>query len=155
MSGVGYLGELEVINHFKKILGHEIYVPLKDKGIDFLTTKNNTFYQIQVKTSTLQLGKRFWFDISKSKMVYTKNTYYVFVCKSLGRRTFMGKKYNFLVVPSLDIKKWIAKKKILPKGSNKDVYSLLIFPDVDKKKWIHRNLKKELNLTKYWKKRNI
>ena len=91
----------EFVNSFlSEILGHT-FIPvggLKDRGIDFVSVLENKFYQIQVKTSKFQKGSYFWFDLHKNKIVYSKNTYYVFVCKSLGRRRFMNKKHNFFII---------------------------------------------------------
>jgi hypothetical protein len=35
MSGVGHIGELQSITEFEKT-GYAIYLPMKDKGIDFI-----------------------------------------------------------------------------------------------------------------------
>ena len=79
----------------------EIYLPLKEKGIDFVAVKSGKFYEIQVKTSMFQKNSYFWFDLYKSKMVYSKNTFYVFVCLTMSRRQFMNKANNCIVIPSL------------------------------------------------------
>ena len=67
MSGIGHIGEIKVFEYLQKRLGMEIYLPLKDKGIDFIAAKNNVFYQIQVKTSMFHKGSYFWFDLYKNK----------------------------------------------------------------------------------------
>ena len=54
MSGIGHLGELEVINYLEKEEGFAVYLPIKEKGIDFVAVKKNHCYQIQVKCSTFQ-----------------------------------------------------------------------------------------------------
>ena len=118
MSGVGHLGELEVMHFLKTIKKQEIYLPLKDHGIDFISISKNNAYQIQVKTSMFQKKSYFWFDLFKEKMVYSDRTFYIFVCKSLGRRQFMGKKHNFLVIPSKLLQKWIAMRKFAGKKND-------------------------------------
>lgn len=150
MSGVGHLGELEVIDFLRKDRNHSIYLPLKDMGLDFISVYNDNFFQIQVKTSMFHKNSYFWFDLYKSKMVYSKHTYYIFVCKSLGRRTFMGKKLNFLVIPSLKIKELIKKKLLAEKKNSGGIFSIIIYPDSENKKWVYRNKGKSLDLTKYW-----
>lgn len=150
MSGVGHLGELEVIEFLSKKKKHSIYLPLKDKWIDFISVYKDNFYQIQVKTSMYQKNSYFWFDLYKDKMVYSKNTFYVFVCKSLGRRKFMGKKSNFLVIPSIAIKNWIRNKSLAEKKNYPGVLNIFIYPDFDSRKWVYKNKGKLLDLTKYW-----
>lgn len=150
MSGVGHLGELEVIEFLRKVKKHEIYLPLKDKGIDFLSVSKNNFYQIQVKTSMFQKNSYFWFDLYKEKMIYSKNTFYIFVCKSLGRRNFMGKNHNFLVIPSLNLRKWIKEKRLTEKKNSAEVLNIFIYPDFNEKKWIYKNKGSSLDLTQYW-----
>jgi len=150
MSGVGHLGELEVIDYLRKEKKHCIYLPLKDKGIDFISIGKDNFYQIQVKTSMYQKNSYFWFDLYKKKMIYSKNTFYIFVCKSLGRRKFMGRKFNFLVIPSEMIKKWVKNKSLAEKKNDSGVVNLFIYPNFDSKKWIYKNKGKSLDLTEYW-----
>ena len=36
MSGIGHIGELQVIDELQKKQKLEIYLPIKDKGIDFI-----------------------------------------------------------------------------------------------------------------------
>ena len=43
MSGIGCLGELQVIDELQKKHTVEIYLPLKDKGIDFIAVGNNNY----------------------------------------------------------------------------------------------------------------
>ncbi len=150
MSGIGTQGELWVIEYLQKKKNMEIYLPLKDKGIDFIGTKNNDFYQIQVKTSMFQKNSYFWFDLHKSKMRYHNNTYYIFVCATLARRRFMGKKENYIVIPSREIEKWVQNNDIATKQGNSDVMNIFIYPDVEKKEWYYRNKGKTLDLTIYW-----
>ena len=90
MSGIGHIGELQAISEMEKE-GFSIYLPMKDKGIDFIAVKNNKSTQIQVKTSKFQKESYFWFDLHKSKMIYSENTYYVFVLYVLPRRKMLGK----------------------------------------------------------------
>ena len=149
MVGVGHLGELEVIDYLRKNKRHDIYTPLKDKGIDFISVGKKGFYQIQVKTSMFQKKSYFWFDLYKHKLVYSKNTYYIFCCKSLGRRKFMGKSSNFIVIPSLKLKDWITKRKIVSKKGNLNLFNIFIYPDPKKKKWIYKNKGKVIDLTSY------
>ncbi|MBW2995319.1 hypothetical protein KY312_03125 [Candidatus Woesearchaeota archaeon] len=150
MPGIGHLGELEVIDYLRKEKKHTIYLPLKDVGIDFISTIKDNFFQIQVKTSMFQKNSYFWFDLYKKKMVYSKHTFYVFVCKSLGRRNFMGKKHNFIIIPSLHIKKWIKNKKLAEKTNTPGVINVFIYPDKERKKWTYKNKGKSIDFTKYW-----
>src|SRR3989304_5839900 len=119
MSGMGHLGELEIIDYMRENFGREIYLPMKDVGIDFLLVKNKKFFKIQVKTSKFQKNSYFWFDLYEKKMIYDKNTYYIFVCKSLGRRVFMGKRHNFIIIPSITLKNLIKMGKIKRKRNAK------------------------------------
>ena len=54
MSGIGHIGELQVIEELQKKQKIEVYLPLKDKGIDFIAVHNNSSVQVQVKTSKFQ-----------------------------------------------------------------------------------------------------
>lgn len=148
MSGIGMLGELEVIEHYKR-KGYEIYTPIRDNGIDLIMEKNNVFLQLQIKTSLYQRKKYFWFDIYKSKMRYGKNIFYVFVCKCLDRRKFMGKKENFLILNSLDLKKMLTNGEIPPQAKKKDVHSLFIYPEQNENKWYFRGKGKIIDFTKF------
>ena len=150
MSGVGHLGELEVIDFLRKEKKHSIYLPLKDQGIDFISVSKDNFYQIQVKTSMYQKNSYFWLDLYEKKMVYSNNTFYIFVCKSLGRRAFMGRKHNFLVIPSMMLKKWIETKEIAEKKNYPGVLNIFIYPDFKLNKWSYKNKGKSIDLTQYW-----
>ena len=150
MSGIGHFGELWAIEHFQKKLNMPAYLPLKDKGIDFIANKGERFFQIQVKTSMFQKNSYFWFDLHKSKMIYSENTYYIFVCATLQRRTFMGKRKNFLVIPSLKIKEWIGKRILVTKKGDNNILNIFIYPDIDEKQWTYRNKGKEIDLTAHW-----
>ena len=120
LSGIGHIGELQVIEELQKKQKVEVYLPLKDKGIDFIGVHNNTSVQVQVKTSKFQKNSYYWFDLYKNKMVYSKNTFYVFVLYVLPRRKMMGKSKNFLVIPSLDLEKYIKNESIVSKQSDKN-----------------------------------
>ena len=150
MSGIGHIGEIKTIEYLKKKKGMALYLPFKDVGIDFVATRGNHFYQVQVKTSTFQKNSYFWFDLYKHKMVYSKNTFYIFVCYTLPRRKFMGKSSNYLVIPSLNLKKWIGQGKIAPKQGNKNCFNIFIYPDQDNNSWTYKNKGKQINLTSYW-----
>lgn len=150
MSGIGHLGELEVMDFLRKDGKYSIYLPLKDHGIDFISVNKNEFFQIQVKTSMFQKNSYFWFDLHRHKMVYSKNTFYVLVCKSLGSREFMGRKHNFLVIPSLRIKGWIETGALAEKSGDEDIFNIFIYPDFKMKRWVYRNKGKSLDLTEYW-----
>ena len=54
MSGLGHIGELQVIEHLQSKENFTVYLPMKDKGIDFIAVKNNLSTQVQVKTSKYQ-----------------------------------------------------------------------------------------------------
>ena len=83
-------------------------------------------------------------------MIYSENTYYIFVCATLQRRTFMGKRKNFLVIPSLKIKEWIGKRILVTKKGDNNILYIFIYPDIDEKQWTYKNKGKEINLTEYW-----
>ena len=149
MAGFGEIGELKVIDVLRR-KNMTVYIPLKDKGIDFIAIKKNNFYQIQVKTSKFLKGNYFWFDLHKNSMIYSENTFCVFVCIILSGKKFMGKAINYIVIPSLDIKNWILLKDIVPKQGDENILNIFIYPDPQNKKWKYRNKGKELDLTAYW-----
>ena len=109
MSGIGHIGELQVINELQNNQNVEIYLPMKDKGIDFIGVGNNNSVQIQVKTSKFQKEQYYWFDLYKNKMIYSENTFYIFVLYVLPRRKMMGKSKNFLIIPSTDLKNYVSE----------------------------------------------
>lgn len=150
MSGIGHIGEIRIIEFLKKKKDMVIYLPLKDKGIDFVAVKGNNFYQIQVKTSMFQKDSYFWFDLYKHKMIYSKNTFYIFVCATMSRRQFMGKTENYIVVPSLDLKEWIASKDIASKKGDDSCLNIFLYPDQENNRWVYKNKGKELDWTSYW-----
>lgn len=149
MSGVGHVGELRIMEILKK-RGMEIYLPLKDSGIDFIAVKSGKFYQIQVKTSMFQKNSYFWFDLLKNKMRYSENIFYVFVCFTLDRRQFLGKNENYLVIPSLVLKTWILDENIVSKKGDENCLNLFVYPDDEKKCWTYKNKGKKIDLTSYW-----
>ena len=149
MSGIGHIGELQIISQMEKEK-FEIYLPMKDKGIDFIAVKNNKSTQIQVKTSKFQKASYFWFDLYKNKMVYSENTYYIFVLFVLPRRKMLGKAKNYLIIPSLDLKEMIESNNIALKQNSDNILNIFIYPDEENKKWIYRNKSKEIDFTKYW-----
>ena len=143
------IGELQVMSRLQRE-GYAVYLPLKDKGIDFVALRNSRAWQIQVKTSQWQKNSYFWFDLHKSKMVYSANTTYVFVPYTLPRRTFMGARENFLLIPSLHLRTWIRKGLLATKHNAPNVMNFFVYPDLKKQRWAYRNKGKELDLTKYW-----
>jgi len=150
MSGLGFIGELQVMEHLEKKLGCEIYIPLKDKGIDLVAKKGQNFYSIQVKTSKFQKNSYFWFDLHKSKMVYSSNTFYVFVLYITPKGIMMGKKKNYLVIPSLDLQKFIKRGQMPIKKNSDDVINMYVYLDENLKTWTYKNINKSFDLTKYW-----
>ena len=149
MSGIGHIGELQAISQME-VEGYAIYLPMKDKGIDFIAVKDNQSTQIQVKTSKFQKESYFWFDLHKSKMIYSENTYYVFVLYVLPRRKMLGKAKNYLVIPSLDLKKMIESGAIAQKKGNNNILNIFVYPNEENKKWVYRNKGQEIDLTRYW-----
>lgn len=150
MSGVGHCGEIQIMEHLQKTLKMEVYLPLKDKGIDFVIVNDNYAFQIQVKTSMFQKRSYFWFDLHKRKMRYSGNIFYIFVCMTLSRRAFMGKKYNFMVVPSLLLKEWIGNGQIASKKNDGDCLNIFLYPNETDKTWTYRNKGKQIDWTPYW-----
>lgn len=149
MSGIGHIGEIQVIEYLQKKKDMVIYLPLKDKGIDFIATKGLQFYQVQVKTSMFQKASYFWFDLYKHKMIYTRNTFYVFVCITMERRQFMGRANNYIIIPSLQIRKWVESRDIVSKEGNDDCLNIFLYPYQNTKEWKYRNKGKELDWTSY------
>ncbi len=149
MSGIGHIGELQAISQMESE-GYAIYLPMKDKGIDFIAVKDNLSTQVQVKTSKFQKNSCFWFDLHKSKMVYSENTYYVFVLYVLPRRKMLGKANNYLVIPSLDLKQMIESESIALKNGSDNILNIFIYPDEEDKRWVYRNKGQEIDLTQYW-----
>ena len=150
MSGIGHIGEMQVIEYLEKQLKYAIYLPWKDRGIDFIALKGEKAFLIQVKTSRFQGENRFWFDLSKKKMQYGENIYYILVPYTLSRRIFMRKRKNFLVLPSLHIKKWIDSRKFVTKEGDDDTINVFVYPNMDEETWTYRNKGKEVDLTPYW-----
>ena len=155
MSGIGHIGELQVINEFQRRQNVEVYLPMKDRGIDFIGVRNNKSIQIQVKTSTFQKEKYYWFDLYGHNMVYSKNTFYIFVLYILPRRKMMGKSKNYLIIPSLDIQSYISKGIFVPKQNNENCFNVFIYPNEKDKTWIYKNKGKSIDLTKYWNNFNL
>jgi predicted AlkP superfamily phosphohydrolase/phosphomutase len=150
MSGLGHIGELQVIDHLEKVEKCAIYLPMKDKGIDFIAVKNNKSTQIQVKTSKFLKNSYYWFDLSVKKMVYSDNTVYILVLYTLPRRKMLGKAKNYLIVPSLKLKEWINGGMLALKKSDKDIINFYVYPDEESLQWKYKNKGKELDVTEYW-----
>ena len=149
MSGIGHIGELQVINELQKNQNVEIYLPMKDKGIDFIGVGNNNSVQIQVKTSKFQKEQYYWFDLYKNKIIYSENTFYIFVLYVLPRRKMMGKSKNFLIIPSSDLKNYVSEN-FVPKKNDENCLNLFIYPNEKDKTWIYKNKGSTLDLTSYW-----
>jgi hypothetical protein len=150
MSGIGHIGELRVMEFLRKKKGMDIYLPLKDKGIDFIAVKRNKFFQIQVKTSMFQKNSYFWFDLYRNRMIFSDNTLYIFVCATLGRRRFMDKSENYLVVPSMHLEKWISEGGIVSKKGDDNCLNIFIYPDLERNQWTYRNKGKQIEWAGYW-----
>ena len=149
MSGIGHIGELQVINELQKNQNVEIYLPMKDKGIDFIGVGNNNSVQIQVKTSKFQKEQYYWFDLYKNKIIYSENTFYIFVLYVLPRRKMMGKSKNFLIIPSSDLKNYVSEN-FVPKKNDENCLNLFIYPNEKDKTWIYKNKGSTLDLTSHW-----
>ena len=149
MSGIGHIGELQVINELQNNQNVEIYLPMKDKGIDFIGVGNNNSVQIQVKTSKFQKEQYYWFDLYKNKIIYSENTFYIFVLYVLPRRKMMGKSKNFLIIPSTDLKNYVSEN-FVPKKNDENSLNLFIYPNEKDKTWIYKNKGSTLDLTSHW-----
>ena len=149
MSGIGHIGELQVINELQNNQNVEIYLPMKDKGIDFICVGNNNSVQIQVKTSKFQKEQYYWFDLYKNKIIYSENTFYIFVLYVLPRRKMMGKSKNFLIIPSTDLKNYVSEN-FVPKKNDENCLNLFIYPNEKDKTWIYKNKGSTLDLTSHW-----
>ncbi len=149
MSGIGHIGELQVINELQNNQNVEIYLPMKDKGIDFIGVGNNNSVQIQVKTSKFQKEQYYWFDLYKNKMIYSENTFYIFVLYVLPRRKMMGKSKNFLIIPSTDLKNYVSEN-FVPKKNDENCLNLFIYPNEKDRTWIYKNKGSTLDLTSHW-----
>ena len=149
MSGIGHIGELQVINELQNNQNVEIYLPMKDKGIDFIGVGNNNSVQIQVKTSKFQKEQYYWFDLYKNKIIYSENTFYIFVLYVLPRRKMMGKSKNFLIIQSTDLKNYV-NENFVPKKNDENCLNLFIYPNEKDKTWIYKNKGSTLDLTSHW-----
>ena len=149
MSGIGHIGELQVINELQNNQNVEIYLLMKDKGIDFIGVGNNNSVQIQVKTSKFQKEQYYWFDLYKNKIIYSENTFYIFVLYVLPRRKMMGKSKNFLIIPSSDLKNYVSEN-FVPKKNDENCLNLFIYPNEKDKTWIYKNKGSTLDLTSHW-----
>ena len=149
MSGIGHIGELQVINELQNNQNVEIYLPMKDKGIDFIGVGNNNSVQIQVKTSKFQKEQYYWFDLYKNKIIYSENTFYIFFLYVLPRRKMMGKSKNFLIIPSSDLKNYVSEN-FVPKKNDENCLNLFIYPNEKDKTWIYKNKGSTLDLTSHW-----
>ncbi len=47
MSGIGHIGELQAIAYFQKKLKIPVYLPLKDKGIDFIAAGDDKYFKFK------------------------------------------------------------------------------------------------------------
>ena len=150
MSGLGHIGELQIIEDLQKNHNFEIYLPIKDKGLDFIGLKNNSSIQVQVKTSKFLKESYFWIDLYKNKMIYSKNTFYIIVLYVLPRRKMMGRRKNYLIIPSLDLQEMIESKLIASKKNDSNILNIYIYPNKDNKKWIYKSKGKVIDFTKYW-----
>ncbi|MFH1061876.1 MAG: hypothetical protein V1747_03200 [Candidatus Omnitrophota bacterium] len=150
MSGIGHVGEIDVIEYLTKQHKMDICLPFKDKGLGFIGLNNGNHFEFQVKTSKFQKGSYFWFDIYKSKMIYSDKTFYVFVCFTMPRRQFMQSKRNFFLVPSMQLKKWIDRKELSSKKGNDNCFNIFLYPNEKEKTWIYKNKGKYFDWTKYW-----
>ena len=81
-------------------------------------------------------------------MIYSSNTFYILVLYVLPRRTMMGKRKNYLIIPSLDLKKMIANRLIASKKNDPDTLNIYIYPE--DKRWIYKNKGKTSDMTGYW-----
>ena len=122
---------------------------MKDKGIDFIGVGNNNSVQIQVKTSKFQKEQYYWFDLYKNKMIYSENTFYIFVLYVLPRKKMMGKSKNFLIIPSTDLKNYVSEN-FVPKKNDKNCLNLFIYPNEKDRTWIYKNKGSTLDLTSHW-----
>jgi len=83
-------------------------------------------------------------------MIYSENTFYVFVLYVLPRRKMLGKAKNYLVVPSLDLERMIESGQIVLKKGSDDILNIFVYPNEENKKWVYRNKGSEIDLTGYW-----
>lgn len=62
----------------------------------------------------------------------------------------MGKRKNYLIIPSLDLKEMILNKELSPKKGDPNIINIFIKPDLENNKWIHNGKGKTKDFTKYW-----
>ena len=62
----------------------------------------------------------------------------------------MGRKENYIVIPSKQIEQWVQNDEIATKKGNDNVMNIFIYPDFEKNEWNYRNKGKTLDLTSYW-----
>jgi hypothetical protein len=83
-------------------------------------------------------------------MVYSENTFYVFVLYVLPRRRMLGKAKNYLVIPSLDLKELIESGQIVLKKGSDHILNIFVYPDEERRTWTYRNKGNEVDFTPYW-----
>ena len=82
-------------------------------------------------------------------MIYSENTFYIFVLYVLPRKKMMGKSKNFLIIPSTDLKNYVSEN-FVPKKNDKNCLNLFIYPNEKDKTWIYKNKGSTLDLTSHW-----
>lgn len=87
---VGKGGEHAVMSELL-FWGYNASIMTVDDGIDIVASKNNRFFHIQVKTSTVQANGKFNFAISRTsfKRYNSANVFYVLVLRRDARNEFI------------------------------------------------------------------
>lgn len=108
---VGKAGEHRVVSELL-FLGFNASIMSVDEGMDIVATKENSLFNIQVKTSNENKFNYYVFDlrISSFEKYNKNNTFYIFVLK--------GKEVNFLILPYFEIQKNIDQNNILVINKN-------------------------------------
>lgn len=108
---IGTAGEHRVVSELL-FRGYNASLMTVDDGIDISAIKENSLFNIQVKTANLNQYNYYAFDVRASSFekYNSGNTYYIFVLR--------GENTNFLIIPYSEMKKYIDMRYI--KKVNKD-----------------------------------
>jgi len=103
---IGSAGEHRVLSELL-FRNYNASIMSVDEGLDIVATKDNSLFNIQVKTSNENKFKKYVSDIriKSFEKFGTGNTFYIFVIR--------GKDTNFVILPYHEVQKNIQQKNIL------------------------------------------
>jgi hypothetical protein len=127
---LGKAGEYAVAS---ELMFHNFNVSLMivDMGVDLIAEKDNKYFNIQVKTSSVRSTNKWAFTIKLNSFesTYGANTYYAFVVRELRENIFF-------IIPSLRIKEYLDRGVI--KGAN-TTFSVQLTRSGNGKNWFINN----------------